>query len=432
MSGNARDLAACTVAELLELFASISLEIEIIDHVGRVNRLHETRRRVVAAIKDRTDGTIRAILPLLDHHDPHVRQSAAFYYGELDPNAYIRVLRELSLRKDKIGRDAAASLEWRQKHPFKGPVVAVKEPPSPRASRLSGHASPAGMSRADLEPLLFDAFPREIAKALIALARPSIRLSPQPLSRASIAGSRLGGLPVASKDWIWPTTGVWPKSGGLDWLNKSAEERGPLPEEPLWFLGQIDCADLVGFAPAGVLPRSGLLSFFGDSDIVTGCVGSLGHGGLYFFSSVESLEHAGAPVEGFEVLPSCGVGFAEAIDLPDPFSTAIQNLSLEKPLRDRYFDIRAAVSAHGIKAERYRALDHSKLFGWPDLIQDELDTFSSNSAVGDERLLLQLGSYDNGAESWGWGPGGLVYFAISDAALKQGELMQCCYEMQCT
>ena len=71
MSGSAGDLSDRSVPELLELFASISQEIETVDHVGRVNRLHDTRRRVVAAIKDRSDGTVRALLPLVSHDDPH-------------------------------------------------------------------------------------------------------------------------------------------------------------------------------------------------------------------------------------------------------------------------------------------------------------------------------------------------------------------------
>jgi uncharacterized protein YwqG len=345
-------------------------------------------------------------------------------------------LRELALRKDEIGRDAQSSLDWRMTLSRITPSAPVEidslsSASSPRHSRLSGHDAPAGMSRAELESLLFDAFPREIAGALMALARPAIRVWPQPLARASDMGSRFGGLPMVQKNWQWPTTEVWPKSAGLAFLNKSREERGPMPEEPKWFLGQINCADLRGLPAAeGLLPDTGIFSFFGDSDLVTGCTGPYDLGGLYFFADDE-LEHRVEPVEDFKTLPICGLAFSSAIDLPDPFSGVIKSLVFDKPILDRYFEIHQTVSRHGVKADRYDTLDHSKLFGWPDLIQRDLEVFRDD-ANAEGRLLLQIGFYDNGAESWDWGPGGLVYFAFSNAAFNAGECDACVCEMQCT
>jgi hypothetical protein len=84
-----------------------------------------------------------------------------------------------------------------------------------------------------------------------------------------------------------------------------------------------------------------------------------------------------------------------------------------------------------VKADRYDTLDHSKLFGWPDLIQRDLEVFR-NETNADARLVLQIGNYDNGAEDWYWGPGGLVYFALSNAAFNAGECDACFCEMQCT
>jgi len=410
MSDSARDLSACSLAELLERFAAISQEIETVDHVWRVNRLHDTRRRVVAAIKDLCE--------------------------QLEPNTSDRVLRELALRKDEIGRTAAALLERRETLSRKTPsapakAVPLSPVPSPGDSHLSRHEAPTGMSRAELEPLVFEAFPRETASALMALARPAIRLWAQPLGRASDLGSRFGGLPIVSKNWEWPTTEVWPKSAGLEFLNKSPAERGPMPQEPKWFLGQINCADLRGLHTAeDLLPPAGVFSFFGDGDLVTGCMGSWETGNLYFFSG-DHLKRAAEPIEDFKTLPTCGLAFSEAIDLPDPFSRAIEHLALDKPLWDRYFDLREKVSKHGVEVERYGTLDHSKLFGWPDLIQRDLEAFADEDDAK-ERLLLQIGNYDNGIERWSWGPGGLVYFALSETAFNQGDCDACRCEMQCT
>lgn len=424
----AQDLSSHSVAELLDLFVSITREIEDAGHVGRRNRLHAVRRRVVDTIKVKTDGSARALFPLIAHDDPQIRQNAAFFYGEVDPEPYLGVLRELALRKDKIGRDAAASLEWRKTHPFTGPATLPDHVPSPRDSRLSGPAAPAGMSREALEPLLFEAFPRDIAGTLLKLARPAIRLWPQPLSdTAPITSSRLGGLPAVSEKWVWPSVDAWPKSVDLQTL---PEKRGTFPQEPLWFLGQINLADIAGFAASILVPANGLMSFFADSDLVTGCEDS-DNAALYYFFPEQASRCAEEPIAEFEILPSCGLAFSEAIDLPDPFSTVIEELALDKPHRDRYFEIRETVNDFGIKADRYTTLDHSKLFGWPDLIQRDLEVLS-RKRPGDERLLLQLGNYDNGKQSWGWGPGGLVYFAIGEAALRTGELTQGHCEMQCT
>lgn len=71
------------------------------------------------------------------------------------------------------------------------------------------------------------------------------------------------------------------------------------------------------------------------------------------------------------------------------------------------------------------------MFGWPDLIQRDLES-CSEEAIGDERLLFQIGNYDNGVDGWGWGPGGLVYFVISGAALAECRVEEARYEMQCT
>ncbi|HVT54959.1 MAG TPA: DUF1963 domain-containing protein [Xanthobacteraceae bacterium] len=272
------------------------------------------------------------------------------------------------------------------------------------------------MTRDELEPLLFDAFPRATAAALLNLARPAIRVWPQLLPPdAAPSASRFGGLPAVGQNWIWPTAALW----------RSTDR------EPLWFLAQINCRDLVGFDCAKLLPDVGILSFFGDSDLVTGCVGTVGDGANYYWGSEDALSIAAVPVEDFEVLPSCGLGFAPAIELPDPLSREIEKLALDEPLKSRYWDFRKAVNTHGLPADVSSEINRSKLFGWPDLVQSELDSVCAEE-IDDPRLFLQIGNYDNGSETWGWGPGGLVYFIIGEDALKSARLEEGCIEMQCT
>jgi uncharacterized protein YwqG len=412
LANGERDLLSRSVLELLELFVAVTKEIETTGHIGRANRLHETRRRVIDAIKSRSAGTVQALLPLLSHEDADVQLSAAVFYKEVDHTAYLRVARVLAARKDKVGRDARSSLEWDERSHVQSPAPAPATTTArPRDSRLSKHTPPAGLALEQVEPMLLDAFPRELATSLLNLARPAIRVWPQPLAPDTPADcSRLGGLPAIPKGWSWPT----------------ADEP---PEEPMWFLGQINCKDVAGFAAAKRLPRDGLLAFFADSDFAQGCVGPYGEIGVHFFRAQRKLSLATEPAQSFKLLPACGLGFAHAVDLPDPFSAAVRSLSLPKPLWDRYFDVRTAVSAHGVKAERYSMLDHNKLFGWPDLIQSR-DSFSHGGSG--EHLLFQLGNYDNGNNSWSWGPGGLLYFLITEDALasRQFETAEC--DMQCT
>jgi uncharacterized protein YwqG len=430
MAGGENSLAAYSVAELLDLFVANIREVEACDHTGRKNRLWARRKRILDVIKSATDGTERALLPLLSDPDPMVRLTAAIHLKSVDRDVAVAVIKALADRKDEIGREAQHSLrmeEFFKEHPSIPPPEKV---PSPWDSRLSGHKPPAGITRDELEPMLFGAFPQDIATQVLALARPAIRVWPQPLDpNAATTCSRFGGLPAMPKDCSWPTVAVWPK-GDTSWFKLPREEWPEFDQEPRWFLAQINCADLAGFASARAFPREGMLYFFGDSDVVTGCTGGGEHNGVFYWPTAKQLSVADVPVEDFEILPKCGLGFAEMLDLPDPFSREIEQLALPKELQDRYHDLRGTVSNYGVKAERFRELDRSKLFGWPDLVQGELDSLAN--ASDPRHLLLQIGNYDNGVESHYWGPGGLIYFVIDDSDLAVGKVGRAECDFQCT
>ncbi|NLT55196.1 MAG: DUF1963 domain-containing protein [Actinomycetales bacterium] len=83
---------------------------------------------------------------------------------------------------------------------------------------------------------------------LVALRRPSIRLSTHPVDedvdeQAATGASRLGGRPDL------PASFAWPRFRGA----------------PLAFIAQVDLAEVCPFDLEGTLPRAGLLSFFYDS-----------------------------------------------------------------------------------------------------------------------------------------------------------------------
>ena len=65
--------------------------------------------------------------------------------------------------------------------------------------------------------------------------------------------------------------------------------------------------------------------------------------------------------------------------------------------------------------------------GWPDLLQRDLEIID-----GDWEGWSMLGSYENGSESYGWGPGGNLYFMLRDKDLAKRRFSHADVEMQCT
>jgi hypothetical protein len=75
--------------------------------------------------------------------------------------------------------------------------------------------------------------------------------------------SRIGGLPDVPAGFVWPTT---TRGGTKVTKTKRATARArTVVRCPLSFIAQIDCADVAPFDLTGVLPASGLLSFFYDA-----------------------------------------------------------------------------------------------------------------------------------------------------------------------
>lgn len=409
MSARDADFSSMSNAELLDLWVRTEKEWPAIEHGGRRNRLAKRCIKILDLLKMRTDGTTRFLQPLLSHADPGSRLSAAIGYKRVDHAAYVAVVGELARRKDEIGRKARSSLEWdaqsaqfSQTEPTPEQLARSRESANRRVSR----PPPEGISRPQLETRLRRKFPSELAATLLGVARPAIGLWPQrPPADAPATASRFGGMPCVPSGWSWPTC----------------------ESEPLFFLAQINCRDVADLAAAVALPRDGVLAFFGDHDWVNGFPNFSPLAAVYYWPDPSVLRVAEPPIEDFELMPRCALGFFETTDLPHPLSMAIIQLQLDGDAEDRYWDLYRALRAetHGDEG-----IDVSKLFGWPDLVQRDLEMIEA----GDEawQLLLQLGSYETGTESHGWGPGGNLYFMIETDALAARRFDLCAAEMQCT
>ena len=188
------------------------------------------------------------------------------------------------------------------------------------------------------------------------LALPAIGLWPQRRADIPAAASRFGGTPLAPPDWEWPT----------------------FEDEPMLFVGQIDCAELRGLPGAELLPPHGVLAFFGDHDAVQGG-DFLGMSAVYHWPDADRLVAAQPPIEPILIFPACAVAPRPILDLPHPFSHAVSKLQLGKEERDAYFDAWLEIREHGIPRECVRYAGFSKLLGWPHLLQNDLWRFESRT-----------------------------------------------------
>jgi uncharacterized protein YwqG len=412
------DLTSLNETQLVQAYIDNVQFFETIGHVGRKNRLMQRRLVIVAELKARGDDTLQSLRGLLDHMDPKLRYAAASAFKTIDDAAYERTLRALAERKDPIGRDARSSLEFDaliRKHG--DPQPQKKEPREPesfasQAGWQSGNPPPKAPTRAEIEQELVGALPPASADRLIRLARPAIGLWPQrPRPDLPVGASRLGGMPYAPPGWSWPI----------------------YETEPMLFLGHLNCADLQGLPGAETLPSAGLLAFFGDHDAVTGCDFAFGsRAAVHYWTDIDRLAPAVPPIEIECVFPLCELAFRPLIDLPHQFSRAVEEILTDSEESSRYFEIRHAAINHGIPDDLRGYCGFSKLFGWPSLIQRDLDCIGDPADPNGFRLLLELDEYSNGTDSEGWGPGGSLYFLIGDADLRARRFDRCEFEMQCT
>jgi hypothetical protein len=268
--------------------------------------------------------------------------------------------------------------------------------------------APPGCSRAYVEERIRAAFPDNRQQPIIELLRQSIRIWSKSRSR-NPTDSCFGGLPAVPTGWSWPF------------------EDG----EPLVFLAQINCADMFAEAGESVLPKTGLMLFFGGDPDIHGCGPT--HGGMiYHFPDPAALKPASPPLfEDFAPLIGCGLSFYTNIELPDHCSRAVAALGLSAAERDVYRKVRESIATAGFP-NRWDRNWISKLFGWPDLVQEDLGRFFWNDSRGPLALLLQIGWYTSGLDWEGWDPGGTLYFRLSEGDLAAGRFDAAELEVQST
>ena len=365
------ELSRLSATELAQAYVKSVEAEEATEHIGRQNRLARHRWNIVEALKAR--GEARQVLErLTEHSNGQVRANAK---SALD-------------RLDKPAREFAPE-------PVREPQVLWQ----------CAHPPPAALTRDEIAERLRRSVPASRDR-LMDLTLPAIGLWPQRRADIPAAASRFGGTPLAPPDWEWPT----------------------FEDEPMLFVGQIDCAALRGLPGAELLPPHGVLAFFGDHDAVQGS-DSLGMSAVYHWPDADRLVDAQPPIEPILIFPACAVAPRPILDLPHPFSHAVSKLQLGKEERDAYFDAWLEIREHGIPRECVRYAGFSKLLGWPHLLQNDLWRFESED---DGRLLLQVNSYCNGETLHGWGTGGSLYYLLPERDLRARFYDNCDFEGQFT
>ena len=368
------DLKDLSEVHLVQAYVENALAWKATEHIGKKNRLSDRNGKIVDELKTR--GVALQVLQQLSEH----------------PDAEVR-------------SQAQSGIKWLARPRPQVPPY----PPSGRWQTLwqLDNPPPRGLTRDEITERLRRALPG-LCDRLLDLALPAIGLWPQRM-RADIpaTASRWGGTPLAPPDWRWPT----------------------LENEPLLFVGQINCAELRGLPAAELLPSSGLLAFFGDYDAVMASLSELI--AVYHWTDMASLVPAVAPVEPSMVFPSCALAMRPLLDLPHPLSRAVRELNLNKEQTSRYFDEWIAVRLHGIPDDVERHCSFSKLLGWPALLQNDLGFFAFEFEQ-DPRLLLQVDHYSNGEERHDWGLAGSLYFMLPERDLRAHHYGRCKFEIQVT
>ncbi|MFC5068452.1 DUF1963 domain-containing protein [Flaviflagellibacter deserti] len=368
--------------ELVNEIAQLSREIKETAHIGRTNRLI-TRQNRLYEQAEASPANTELFRALLNHPDPDVQMTTAWYCGwrrfmVQDAEATVS---GLVARGGEIGSRAARWLDSRER--MAAGISRALE--IPRVLPFPG--APACHSRDAVIGAIRTRFSGRRVEEMSALIRRAILLRPTEAANDP-RSSRFGGLPIMAPGHSWP--------------------EGEL--EPLVFIGQINCAELYAAVGETPLPSEGLVQFFCDHDDVHGCEPTFEYAVIYC-PSADGLRLTEPPVEDFEPTVQCGLAFYETMELPHPNSSAIQALRLDDTETSLYEAMYGELFAEPGKNWKYHC-DNSKLFGWPDLLQGDLVDYSY--VEPDFDLLLQIGEYHDGASSQSWGPGGIVYAAISD------------------
>ena len=235
-----------------------------------------------------------------------------------------------------------------------------------------------------------------------------------------IGVSKIGGKPSLPKDFEWP-------------YYEGENFNGDKEKRPLSFLAQINLKEASKYDTEGLLPESGLLSFFydidtmrwGDSPEDEGCAK------VYYFEEGTELHETDIPKELDEefIVPEFAIGMKKHVSLPY-YEDFCKMDTIDKEIKDVYesdeFDYFDVVSEAGYDIDEYG--ENTKILGYPDIIQDSME-FENEDRI----LLFEMGTIedeDSGYELM-WGDCGHIYFWIKKQDFKESKFDKVWLILQC-
>lgn len=198
----------------------------------------------------------------------------------------------------------------------------------------------------------------ELMKWLASVAKSEIRVSYEPAgdTPTALTASRIGGKPAVPEGFVWP----YFEGVGFD---------DPTPKNrPLSFMSQINLKDVAHLDKEGLLPKTGILSFFYEMNTQTWGFDPKDNESakVYFFEDEDALHLEELPedMEKDYRFPEFALSFEEHISLPE-MSEFIRDYSdLE------WDDCIDCLVKSGYDPDEWGT--YTKLLGYPDTIQNPM------------------------------------------------------------
>ncbi len=274
----------------------------------------------------------------------------------------------------------------------------------------------------------------EVQKIMQEMKKNRIRVRIEGEAAQKIGVSRFGGTPDVPQDFEWP---YYFGNSVFDDVEK---------DRPLSFLVQFDCEELSRFDEEGLLPKTGLLSFFyeeasaewGYDPKHKGCAR------VYYFEDPAMLGRAAFPEDLEEDFRNPVIGITLEKQASYPVS---QDIDLKYDLTDEQY----------VEQEEYLDDENCvhQLLGWPGIIQNNITTeceliqkgyYLGNTwkdipqeeieeakkiSLDKWQLLFQLDEVEQGDFYLSFGDCGRLYFYITKEDLKKRDFEKAWLVYQC-
>ncbi|WMI80284.1 YwqG family protein [Anaerotignum sp. MB30-C6] len=198
----------------------------------------------------------------------------------------------------------------------------------------------------------------DIKKEVEEMRRNMIRLYINHKAEYVCGGTRFGGVPDVPEDFVWPT------------FETSTFDDDKVRLRPLSFLAQFNCAEISSLDKEGLLPRTGLLSFFYEigSQLWGYDPKDAGCARVYWFEDIASLSKAKFPEDLDEDYRFAELQIKAAIEKSMP---SFEDFAFGR--EDFYRGDGYEIFENICKELGHEMPENaSKLLGWPDVIQNNM------------------------------------------------------------